>query len=535
MLSLLILVINSIICLAILILFFYYYGIKPKFNISFILNIAIFIFSYIPLLMGVAILSYELSQYFDTTGNLEKTETPALLNVQKTLYYLTQILSFLVNPIIMEYKKVTEQEELREKTQRRSDSELELENPESRSTCCSKFKTALCNQLKYYIILLIVITIALFFVVYFNIDILSFKEYIVYLPAITNIYGLFLFSVTIGSGLSQIPLSIWRKSNPINSIRYHFIQLSETGSRDKPNYNYLINQTKSEYIRLKKLIFDDSKAEKARKYFIRFLSLFSALISLGYLGIEISYSLGYSGFSYFLNYVNNERLNQIILFLFIGFVTMIGGYVLTCLNPGSMVNGCCGCCKCCDCRSFLLKCFDILRYKFEAKNTESSTFGFWSTYLQRLVPTIAYHCQQMAGQNESSLEQIIGKLDQFHIYTVVVKSVLPLLLSFIMAIAMCCGDSALERERIRRGIDVFRRRFLNAEINMWGIDDDQAFRIEQLIVDDNELTEEESEMYRNKRNCGKKKRNDLEVPLNSKLNNYHQQSPEPPNFNDDDL
>lgn len=474
--------------------------------------------------MGVSILSYELSQYFDKTGNLELTETPALLTVQTVLYYTTQIISFLINPIIMEYKKVTEQEEKRERMRVFNDFDVESDS-ETELTCCSRLKKALCNQLKNYLIMFIVLTIALFFVVYFNIDIMSFKEYIVYLPAISNVYGLILFSVTIGSGLSQIPLSIWRRANPVNSIRNHMIQLSEPGVKKMSHFDYLIAKTKGEYKHLRKMMIKKSLKEKCRFFLFRSLSLFCVLISLRYLGLEISYSVEHSGLSYLLNIVNNEFLNHVILFIFIGFVTLVGGYILTCLAPGSMVNDCC---NCRFCRSCLLKCFDILRYKFEPKNTASSTFGFWSTYFQRLVPTIAYHCQQMAGSNESSLEQIIGKLDQFNTYTLIVKSALPLMLGFVAVIAMCCGDSVLDREKIRRGLDLFKEKCAE-DINF--DEDEDDFIVDQYIVDDSEITEEESSMYKKHRK-NKKKKNDLEEPLNKKLNDYHKPSPEIGGFND---
>ena len=222
--------------------------------------------------MGVSILSYELSQYFNVKSDSTQIESPTLLRVQKILYYLTQILSFLVNPILNEFKKLTEQEE--EQYHSQSDQSLELDVESNRCSCCSIFTKALCNQLKYYVTLLVVAVIALIFVaIFYKIDITLFKSYLDILPSITNIYGLFLFSATIGTGLSMIPSSIYHCMNPVNQMRKNLMILSEPYVKNRPNYRYLIDQCKNDYRVLKKLHIDHDKKQIYRKrcYLVLFI------------------------------------------------------------------------------------------------------------------------------------------------------------------------------------------------------------------------------------------------------------------------
>lgn len=468
--------------------------------------------------MGVSILSYELSQYFNVKSGSTQIESPTLLRVQKILYYLTQILSFLVNPILNEFKKLTEQEE--EQYHSQSDQSLELDVESNRCSCCSIFTKALCNQLKYYVTLLVVAVIALIFVaIFYKIDITLFKSYLDILPSITNIYGLFLFSATIGTGLSMIPSSIYHCMNPVNQMRKNLMILSEPYVKNRPNYRYLIDQCKNDYRVLKKLHIDHDKKQIYRKRCYLVLFIFSVILSFVYFLQEISYTLNHSGFEYLLNIVNNKLLNQIIIFVFIAWVTAIGGHILSCLKLNSLVS-CCNksCCCCnnneCDCESCLLKTFGILNYRFDPKGTESSTFGFWSTYLQRLVPTIAYHCQQMAGANQSSLEQIMGKLDEFNVYTTVVKYTLPIMLALGWIFGLCFSVPVFDREKNKKGMKVFKRMCL-------GINDLNIEAIDMLIVDDIEINEIDISEYRK---ANKDSNAQLDEPLN--MNDFHKPSVE---------
>lgn len=447
MLNLVIVVFNSVACFILLSLFFLYYGLELKRNSSLLYNVSIIIFSYIPILMGVSLLPYELSEYFDTTESMTETETPTLLIVQKVLYYITLILSFIINPVLMEFKQITENEQRKlSQAQNQSDREEEVSQIPS---FCSRLKKALYNQIIYYSILVLIAIIALIILLSLDFQ-FNFKHYIEILPSITNIYGLILYSLTIGIGLIRVPISIWKKSDPVHTLRYYLTQIGEGENENLP---YLLGKSQKEYEKLDELIIKQQKKQITKKILFRILSILAGICSIAYLGFEISYSCNHSLLNIILTKINNEIANQVVLFVFIGLVTILGAHVLTFLNIGSLFGR--------KCRKCLSKCFKIVGYKFEPGNTESSTFGFWSTYLQRLVPTIAYHCQMFAGWNNSSLVQIMGKLDEIYVFTLVVKISFPCLLAIIMGLNLLCCESSYERQIVKNGLDKLKEKLSN--------------------------------------------------------------------------
>lgn len=438
--------------------------------------------------MGVCLLPYEIIQYSDQLGNYCETEATPLFIVQKVLYYVTLVLSFLINPILIEYKQVTEKE--------RQNDNLMNENESIQSTFLSRFKKAIKNQLLYYSILMIVffVTVLIFAL---NSDI-KLKSFMYLLPSILNIYGLFLYVLTIGFGLAQSPISIYKMSDPVNCLREYFIEIGENDDESEFN-KYLLHQAKVEYKNLNDLIILEKPKQILKKNFFVVLSLLSLLFSIFVLVVEFSYSFGHSVLQSILSSINIKVYNQYVLFVFIGFVTLIGTNSLTCLSVPSLCS-----CRCCQ---FITRRIPFLNYKFKPKNTDTSTFSFWSTYIQRLIPTIGYHCQKLAGINSNtSFEKILGNLDEFYYYSFLIKCLLPVFLSIFNILRVLGFENSLDKDKIERGLEKFKNKF-NILTNP---------ELENYIIYDVNI--------RNRCKCCcrcNSSNNDINEQLNTNLNDFH--------------
>lgn len=509
---------DSILSFVFLLLFFYYYGLKIKCSCSLLYNFSIITFSYMPILMGITLLPFELSKYFTNSETENEKENDIILLIQKGLYYFTFALSYLIIPVFMEYKKLKEQESDQiERNLTTEDSEFSLEREVENSTCGSLFLKALKNQVAYYVtlvaVILVIVIVSLSLIYHFNIKI-DVPSYLRIFPSISNFYNLIWYGFTIGFGIIKIPISIFRKSNFLYQIREISAQLADEDGISLECKNYLMDQAERE--RNKVIEVNKSKPKQiCRRIYYDTLAVFALILSICYLLVEAFSIWKIKFFDYkpplqfLLNLINQEVANQAVLFLFIGFLSVVAGYSLTCMNVGSLCTP--------STRSFLGKFIALLNYKFVPNGTESSTFGIWSSYFQSLVPTIAYHCQILSGFSESSLAQILGKFNENPDFTYYCDVGLFALLIVGCLIAVARFYATSDTLEIQKGYALFK-----TERN---IEDDMI--IDSLIVNDFELNENEIwTRNKNKRaDQNANQNNDLNVPLNE-LGGFHEPTTE---------
>lgn len=452
MLDVFFLILCSAITLLILLLFFYYYGLNIRCSSSNLHEFSLIAFTFIPILMGVCILPFEISKYFQPLETPPKTDK-ALLAIQYIFYYITLIISFFLNPFLMEFKRVSE------------DSDQPLK---------SRLIQAFKKVFLFYIILgalaLVGFIILIASGVTFDISLI-----LGILPSITNMYGLIMYMITIGIGIIKIPLTIWHKANPINVLRDTLIELEDISeetpeqSTDENNHSRYYNSLLIEGKRQLDNVIELDIKQNRKKIIIRILkrsaSILSGLFLIIYIVFECSFAFRNDRKKFVLNIIltkiNNQPLNQLFLFIFIGLMVSIGAYVFTCINFGSLLPE--------MIRGLLAKFLNIFDYKFVKGETVPKTFQYWSTYLQRLVPTIAYHCQRLAGAEESSLERIMGQLDQFYFFSKLIRMILPpFLLIIVMIYFISIMDEFPDEDKIRRGYrklkdQMFRESNLNLD------------------------------------------------------------------------
>lgn len=446
MLGAIFLILCAIILLLLLFLFFRYYGMNIRFNTANLYEFSIFVFSYIPILMGVAILPFEISKYYPAQETPVKTNT-ALLTIQYLFYYLNLFISFFLNPFLMEFKKVSQ---------------------ESDQPLVPRLKQAFRKVFIFYIIIGSIAILGLIILLISKIK-FSISLVLGILPSILNLYGLVMYMVSIGIGMIKIPLTIWHKASPVNVFRDTLIELDEASketpdqSADESNhsryYNNLLKDSKKQY---EDLIGTDIKQDR-KKIAIKMLK-YSAAVSSGlfflvYIIFECSYAFREDRNKFilhiFLTKINNQPMIQLFLFIFVGLMTTVGAYMLTCIDLGSIFPN--------TVRGLLAKLLNIFEYRFVKGETIPKTFEFWSTYLQRLIPTIAYHCQRLAGAEESSLQRIMGQLDNFYFFSKFMKMTLPPFLVIIILIyVISIIDDFPDSTQIQNGLNIFRAQMLNA-------------------------------------------------------------------------
>lgn len=164
---------------------------------------------------------------------------------------------------------------------------------------------------------------------------ISISRILYVLPSILNIYGLFLYALTIGVGIAQTAISVYKKSDPANCLREYFFEICENDEEESEYYRYLMQQSRIEHKNLNDLFILQTPKQILKQNLFIVLSIITTLFSLFILSVEFSYSFGYSLFQLILSSINSSDYVQIVLFVFIGFVTLIGTYVLTCFKISS--------------------------------------------------------------------------------------------------------------------------------------------------------------------------------------------------------
>lgn len=381
-------------------------------------------FSYLPILMGVSILPFEISKYFPSLTNPPKTNT-ALLVIQYFFYYITLLISFFLNPFLIEFKKISEN----------SDQSL-----------LSRLWQAFRKLIFFYLIIGILAVVG-FITLIASCANFNLRVLFGILPSILNMYGLVMYIITIGIGIIKIPITIWHNARPVNVLRDNLLLLDEVSTETQEEsleennharyYNYLLMECKKQYDKVIELDLKRNFKQILLQFLFYFLSILSGLLFLTYIVIECSFAFRDNQEKFILNIIltkiNNQVINQLFLFVFVSLLVSVGAYILTCINIGNLFPE--------TIRPYLARVLNIIDYRFVKGQTIPKTFEFWSTYLQRLVPTIAYHCQRLAGADQSSLEQIMGQLDQFYAFSKFVRITLPL---FIFVVIVIYGLSILD-------------------------------------------------------------------------------------------
>lgn len=187
MLDILVFIINSILIVFAVWLFFRFYGLKICKNLYDSSTIVITILS---VLLGTSFSSYEISNNYHTSKSIDSNN---LQLIEKILYNEILINSFLISPIITEYKHITEK---KENTQLQP---LNQVDEETTFNLNLNLKKTISNQMIYYSIILIIINLSFCFSFLFEKQ-FTLSNYFSNLSLCANTYGLFLYAYSTGYG-----------------------------------------------------------------------------------------------------------------------------------------------------------------------------------------------------------------------------------------------------------------------------------------------------------------------------------------------
>ncbi|OHT15303.1 hypothetical protein TRFO_14208 [Tritrichomonas foetus] len=507
----------AIVSFLVLLWFFLYYGLLSGKNFG---GIAILCFAYIPILMSLPIHSFDLSfQSFGEGSNTNNTPKNIIL-VQYILYYFTFLLSWVVNPFLIKF-----------------------EINKNILTMKNRIKTSIWENIKFYLICLVLIIIGLILLLIF--DTINLKTVINLLPTLANLYGLSLYIITIGTSLVRIPCylltnaTIEKKINnylceipqaeeekktiqddldvlvkllnqALNDLpsdvrdayrnkfhekqqqllvhfnSFHKDQISsknkkilayqkakwnEMTSADVEKFLNLIDITKSkrseagnylnhlykntEKYKNEQKLTNGSIFPKIKTIFMYFLALLSILVSLFFISCEVTYIFGkkVSVLSILLSKLEKNKYKQIFTNIFSIFFISI----LLILGLDALSRPCI---------------LPIIRYRFVVGGTSVTTFNSWATLMQRLVPTIAYHFQKMAGVENSSLKHIMGDLESFEGISVYIGYVIPFALIAVIFISAIKKRKWMPNSlKVEEGDTLYREHFgIRSDTGETGID-----------------------------------------------------------------
>lgn len=406
-------------------------------NASKLYEISIIAFSYIPILMGVSIVAYESSKHIPSDESAGKNTF--IIVVQYLLYYTTMIISFFANPFLNEFQNITH------------------ENPST--PLSNRLKQSLKKLAIYYGVLGGLAVLAFISILVSPVKI-DFGVILGILPSILNLYGLIMYIFAIGFGIVKYPLYLISNAQPVNQLREYLTEIDDISN--ERHITEPIQTHKQNLLVDCKILYDNIiqlkihrkpiKVAKCVGQYIFAVITFS--FSILHIANECSYGYRENSSHFVLRIIllsfNNQILCQIFLYLYIGLLVSIAAHILTCINFRSLFPKMVG--------NILAKAFNMLEYKFVKDETAPKTFEHWSTYLQRLVPTIAYHCQLMSGVKGTSLERLFGQLNHFDIFTALVKLTLPsfLLLIIVFVIFLSC-DLNYDKAKVSSGLVKFKR------------------------------------------------------------------------------
>ena len=493
MLDIILVSITSILCLVLLVMFFYSYGPKMKCNSSSLYEYAVIFFSYVPFLNGVSLISYEISKFIIVSPDSTYKESKALLIVQYCLYTTTLVLSFFVNPLLIEFEK----------------------QPASKPFG-QRLKKAFCKTLLLYLVIGILAIIAIIIFVVLKVPI-NVSLIIGIIPSIMNLYGLIAFAISAGIGFVKATVTFWKSARPVNLLREYLCELAdiaeqqakdEAKAREKKEKNdkkdkkekifnlfkfgksstherfenledsdlsaiepesevasdqgsisetdFLIGRIQIQLEKVVRLQINRDKKMIALQYLYYFTSVLVGLLALTFLIFEFSYSITgktqHSILRMILVKIKINEVNQLFLFVFIGLLAILSSYVFMCIKTEKVLPK--------PVIFIITKIFRVIPYKFvECGRTPIRTFNKWSTYLQRLIPAIAFHVQKMAGVEHSSLQTIMGKFDQFLVFWTVIRiSTSALIIIVIIIYIILNWDDLLDERRIQNGFDIYKNK-----------------------------------------------------------------------------
>lgn len=495
MLDIILVSFTSVICLALLVLFFYSYGPKMQCNPNSMYEYAVIFFSYVPFLNGVSLISYEISKFIIKDEDSVYQESSALLIVQYCLYTTTLVLSFFVNPLLIEFEK----------------------QPATK-TVGERLKKAFCKTMILYIVIAVLAAIAIIIFVALKIP-LNIGLIIGIVPSIMNLYGLIAFAISAGIGFVKAPITFWRNARPVHMLREYLCELSEVAeeiekqeqkarekrekkekSEKKENKfkqffkfgksasshekfdnledsdlstiepeseinssseaindtDFLVSQIQVQFEKVVRLQLYRDKKMIILKYLSYGTSILIGLLALAFLIFEFSFSItgkqNHSILRMILVKIKIDELNQLFLFIFIGLLAILSAYVFMCIKTEAVLPK--------PIIFLITKVFRVIPYKFVGYGrTPIRTFNKWSTYLQRLIPAIAFHVQKMAGVERSSLQTIMGKFDQFLVFWTVIRiSTSALIIIVIIIYIILNWDDLLEEGKIQKGLDIYKKK-----------------------------------------------------------------------------
>ncbi|EFC49803.1 predicted protein [Naegleria gruberi] len=184
-----------------------YYTSQNKKFVSWFLYVPLFL-NYTFLFSSVSLITLDVSLALTSSGVLPDT---ALEICWYIIYFSLQILSWIVLPILQNYAYTGE------------------------FTFYGKFIRSVLSHIITYSILGIiagvVIVIFVIFLVIADKTLLSFSFLINVGVALSNLFGLILFSIFLGYGIVKMPRTLWRKSNVERIIKWNCIE--STGKRSK--------------------------------------------------------------------------------------------------------------------------------------------------------------------------------------------------------------------------------------------------------------------------------------------------------------
>lgn len=430
MLDILVFIINSILIVLAVSLFSRFYGLKICKNLYDSSTIVITIIS---VLLGTSFSSYEISSNYHMSKSIDSND---LQLIEKILYNAILINSFLISPIITEYKHITEK---KENTQLQP-----LNQVDEEITFNLNLKKTISNQMSYYCIVLGIINLSFCFSFLFEKQ-FTLSNCFSNLSLCANTYGLFLYAYSTGYGFICFWMRLLNNTYPINQLRKYLIFYGEVGNdneEDEPS-NYLFSKCDEYYEKFTLQIYANDR-HLAIKMKIKqiLIFIFGSFMVCFWFVFEFAGLEQVSIFQKILSRTKSNAINQIISFVWISLITFISSYELTYINN----------------KSLYAKIFHLEDYKFIPKKTSSSTFGHWSMYIQRLAPSIAYRWQLFSGAKNTTILNILAAKNTFF------KEIFNMALWMIFTVIVCAifffatDDTKLDEQGIQKGLTKYKNK-----------------------------------------------------------------------------
>ena len=103
----------------------------------------------------------------------------------------------------------------------------------------------------------------------------------------------------------------------------------------------------------------------------------------------------------------------------------------------------------------------ILSSRYMPRITDFDMFNQWAIYLQKIIPTIGYHYQILAGFEESMFAKIMGKISTKGIYTRILECGFLLIIIIIAVITYMKFHKSIDFTKVDKVYNVLLRMIEN--------------------------------------------------------------------------